>query len=126
MLSVNDYNHIKLLYEQLLKLNANVKELILAKDWDGLSFVVRDKEALTDKIVRFEKPRVQDIKDNDVLNKTRIKLYELEKENLELVKKIREDMLLEFRNVKKARKVLGAYEPTVGQAISTFEVKSDD
>lgn len=126
MLSVNDYNHLKLLYEQLLKLNANVKELILAKDWDGLSFLVRDKEALTDKIVKFEKPRVQDIKDNDVLNKTRIKLYELEKENLELVKKIREDMLLEFRNVKKARKVLGAYEPAVGQVISTFEIKSED
>lgn len=126
MLSINDYNHIKLLYEQLEKLNFRIKELITSEDWDSINFALQDKNTLINKIVRFESSRLAEIKENTLLNEARTKLYELEKQNLELVKKIRSDALAEIKNVKKAKKVLNTYEPITAEAKSTIEIISED
>lgn len=126
MLSLNDFNHIKLLYEQLLKMNTYIKELINAKDWDSIGFAVRDKEILMDKILKFEKTRTQDIKESPELNATRTKLFNLEKANLELIKKMKEEALEELKGVKKTKKVINAYEPSLNRAVSTFEIDMDD
>lgn len=126
MLSLNDFNHIKLLYEQLLKMNTYIKDLINAKDWDSIGFAVRDKEILMDKILKFEKTRTQDIKENEELNETRTRLFNLEKANLELIKKMKEEALQELKGVKKTKKVINAYEPALNRVISTFEIDTDD
>lgn len=126
MLSLNDFNHIKLLYEQLLKMNTYIKDLINAKDWDSIGFAVRDKEILMDKILKFEKTRTQDIKENEELNETRTRLFNLEKANLELIKKMKEEALEELKGVKKTKKVINAYEPALNRVVSTFEIDTDD
>ena len=53
-------------------------------------------------------------------------LVELEKENIELVKSIKEDFFKQISNIKKAKKVLNAYEPNTLNSVSTFEVNLDD
>lgn len=122
MLSINDSSHLKLLYEQFFKMNAHIKKLILDADWESVDFAIQDKEALLKKILNFEKPRIKEIKEDPELCKFRLELIELEKENIELVKSLRGEILKEMSNVKKARKILNAYEPSTNNAISTFEV----
>ena len=122
MLTINDYNHLKLLYDQFFKMNAHIKELITNNDWENVDFAIQDKDALLRKIIFFEKPRIDLIKANDELHSIRLNLIELEKENIELVKSMREKLLDEIKSVKKTKKVLNAYEPLSNMSASTFEV----
>ena len=112
--------------EQFYKMNAYIKELISNNDWDSVDFAIQDKDSLLRKIIFFEKPRINQIKGNKELHSMRLNLIELEKENIELVKKMKEDLIGEIKKVKKAKKVLNAYEPISNNTISTFEVKSCD
>ena len=126
MLSIHDYNHLKLLYEQFFKMNIHIKELIKNQDWDSVDFAIQDKEALLRKIIFFEKPRLEAIKNNKELHQARLKLIELEKENIEIVKKMKEDLIGEIKQVKKAKKILNAYEPISNKTTSTFAINDDE
>lgn len=123
MLSLTDYNHLKLLYDKFFKFNVHIKSLIELGDWDNVDFAVQEKESIIRQIIFFEKPRLKEIKANKELMSLRNKLVELEKANIELVKKIREEFLNELLNIKKTKKVLNAYEPITNNTVSTFEVK---
>lgn len=122
MLSINDYNHLKLLYDKFFKSNAYIKSLIEADDWDSVDIAIQEKEGLIRQIIFFEKARINEIKANKELMNLRSKLVEAEKENIELVKKIKENFFKELSNIKKAKKVLNTYEPITNVAVSTFEV----
>ncbi len=126
MLSINDYNHLKLLYDEFLKKNLYIKEIINQGLWDNLENAIKEKEALMRQIIFFEKPRLKEIKDNDELNKKRLKLIELEKENIALVVQKRNIIEQDLKKTKKAKKILNAYEPVSRNAKSTFEVTQDD
>ena len=125
MLSINDYNHLKLLYDKFFKSNAHIKSLIEADDWDSVDIAIQEKEAIMRQIIFFEKARLNEVKANKELMSLRNKLVELEKENIELVKKIKEDFFNQLLNIKKAKKVLNAYEPSTNNIVSTFEVNSE-
>ena len=56
----------------------------------------------------------------------RNKLVVLEKENIELVKKIKEDFFKKLSTIKKAKKILNTYEPITNNNVSTFEVRDVD
>lgn len=126
MLSIHDYNHLKLLYDEFLKKNLYIKEIINKGLWDDLDVAIKDKEALMRQIIFFEKPRLDKIKSNDELNKKRLKLIELEKENIALVAEKRQMLEKELRKTKKVKKVLNTYEPLSRNTRSTFEVRQDD
>lgn len=126
MLSINDYNHLKLLYERFFKMNAHIKDLVLKAEWESVDFAVQEKDALLRQIVLFEKPRLKDIKASDELNKIRLELIELEKENINIIKKLRISLIRELSGVKKSKKVLNTYEPTTNNIISTFEIKHEE
>ncbi len=126
MLSINDYNHLKLLYDKFFKSNAHIRALILADDWDSVDIAVQEKESLIRQIIFFEKARLEEVKANKELMGLRNKLVELEKENIELVKSIKEDYFKQISNIKKTKKVLNAYEPALNSNVSTFEVNLDD
>ena len=49
----------------------------------------------------------------------------LESENIDLVKSLRNDIMKEISNVKLAKKILNAYEPTTNKITSTFEIKDE-
>lgn len=125
MLSINDYNHLKLLYDRFFKSNAHIKSLIQADDWDSVDIAIQEKEGIIRQIIFFEKPRLEDVKANKELMGLRSKLVELEKENIELVKKIKEEFFTKLTSIKKAKKVLNAYEPATNDIVSTFEVNSE-
>lgn len=122
MLSLADYNHLKLLYEKFFKSNAHIKSLIEAGEWDSVDVAIQEKESIIRQIIFFEKPRLSEVKENKELMNLRNKLVELEKANIELVKKTREEFLAKLLNIKKARKVLNAYEPSTNITVSTIEV----
>ena len=126
MLSINDYNHLKLLYEQFFKSNSHIKSLINDNDWDSVDIAIQEKEAIIRQIIFFEKPRLQQVKNNAEIMDLRNKLVELEKSNIELVKAKKQELVGELANVKKAKKVLNAYEPTTNDSISTFEIKEEE
>ena len=125
MLSINDFNHLKLLYEHFHKMSLHIKSLILANDWESVDFAIQDKEKLQRKILGFEKPHIEEIKKCPELLNFRKKLIQLEKDNIELVKSLRQDILKEISNVKLARKILNTYEPSTNKIVSTFEVKDE-
>ncbi|MBQ8634768.1 flagellar protein FliT [bacterium] len=125
MLTVNDYSHLKLLYEQFFKSNAHIKRLIEAGDWDSVDIAVQEKEGIIRQIIFFEKPRLEQVKANKELMELRNKLVELEKSNIELVKIKKQELFTELTNVKKVKKVLNAYEPSASKTISTFEVRDE-
>ena len=122
MLSLADYNHLKLLYDNFFKSNAHIRELILADDWDSVDFAVQEKDGLIRQIIFFEKARLKEVKENKELMALRSQLVELEKQNIELVKAKKEDFFKQIAHVSKAKKVLNTYEPTTVDVVSTFEV----
>ena len=126
MLSVNDYNHLKLLYDLFLKSNTHIKNLINEERLEDVDVAIQEKENILRQIIFFEKPRLKDIKDNPELHKLRTHLIELEKENIELMKTLREKFVKDLSNVKKTRKVLNAYEPALNEASSTIDIKEED
>lgn len=126
MLRINDYNHLKLLYDKFLKMNQYIKDLIKKNDWDSIDIAVQEKNSLLRQIILFEKPYIKEIKDNDELNSLRLHLIELEKENIELVKAAKEELIGEIGNIKKVKRVLNAYEPKTNDSISTFEINDDE
>ena len=125
MLSVNDYNHLKLLYDKFFKSNSHIKSLIEIGDWDSVDIAVQEKDAIISQIIFFEKPRLEQVKANKELMQLRNQLVELEKNNIELVKMKKQELLVELTSVKKAKKVLNTYEPYANKTISTFEVRDD-
>ena len=125
MLSINDFNHLRLLYDQFLKMNAYIKKLVLAGDWEAVNYAIQDKEKLQRKILSFEKPHIEEIKKCPELLNFRKKLIQLESENIDLVKSLRNDIMKEISNVKLAKKILNAYEPTTNKITSTFEIKDE-
>lgn len=126
MLSINDYNHLKLLYDEFLKKNLYIRDIISKGLWDDLDNAIKEKESLMRQIIFFEKPRLSKIKENDELNKKRLKLIELEKENIALVVEKRQQLEKELKKTKKVKKVLNTYEPASLNAKSTFEVRQED
>lgn len=126
MLSINDYNHLKLLYDNFFKFNQHINALIQGNDWDSVDIAIQEKDKLIRQILFFEKPRVEEIKNNKELLALRKKLIELEKENIVLVKSLKEKMVSEISNVKKAKKVLNTYEPTTNDIVSTFNISDED
>ena len=126
MLSINDYNHLKLLYDEFLKKNLYIRDIINKGLWDDLDNAIKKKESLMRQIIFFEKPRLSKIKENDELNKKRLKLIELEKENIALVVEKRQQLEKELKKTKKVKKVLNTYEPASLNAKSTFEVRQED
>ena len=126
MLSINDYTHLKLLYDKFFKSNAHIKSLIEENDWDSVDVAVQEKYGIIRQIIFFEKPRLKELKDNKELMGLRNKLVELEKENIELVKRVKSEFLSQLTTIKKARKVINAYEPSVNDSVSTFEFKDEE
>ena len=126
MLSINDYNHLKLLYDEFLKKNLYIRDIINKGLWDDLDSAIKEKESLMRQIIFFEKPRLSKIKENDELNKKRLKLIELEKENIALVVEKRQQLEKELKKTKKVKKVLNAYEPASLNTKSTFEVRQEE
>ena len=106
MLSVNDYNHLKLLYDKFFKSNAHIANLINQGDWESVDVAIQEKENIIRQIIFFEKPRLEQVKSNDELMALRNKLVELEKQNIELVKDMKKKLLCEINSVKKAKKVI--------------------
>ena len=103
MLSIHDYNHLKLLYDEFLKKNLYIRDIINQGNWDDIETAVKEKEALMRQIIFFEKPRLSEIKDNDELNKKRLKLIELEKANIALIVEKRQQLEKELKKTKKTR-----------------------
>lgn len=126
MLSVTDYNHLKLLYDRFLKTNQHIKELIQEARFDDVDIAIQEKEGLLRQIIFFEKPRLNEIKENAELNKQRLNLIELEKENIELIKSMKEELCKEISGVKKTKKIMSAYEPSVSQSSSTIDIVEGD
>lgn len=126
MLTVNDYNHIKLLYDKFFKSNKHIKTLILENDWDSVDIAVQEKDALIRQIIFFEKPRLEYIKANKELMTLRNKLVELEKANIEMVKAARQKLISDLTSIKKAKKIINAYEPMLNNSVSTFEVSDEN
>ena len=126
MLSIHDYNHLKLLYDEFLKKNLYIRDIINQGNWDDIETAVKENEALMRQIIFFEKPRLSEIKDNDELNKKRLKLIELEKANIALIVEKRQQLEQELKKTKKTKKILNTYEPASRNVKSTFVLKQDD
>ena len=125
MLTVDDYNHIKTLYEQFKKTNSYIKTLMEQNDWDSVEGAVQEKNGLLKKIIFFEKPRINDIKENEELNKLRLELIELEKQNIEIVKTMKEALSKELGEVHQKNVLRNTYDPANAEIISTMEIKED-
>ncbi len=126
MISVPDYSHLKLLYDKFREINSQIKELIKNENIDELDIVVQEKESVLRQIIFFEKSRIKDIKENSELNSIRLNLVELEKENIELLKSVKENMTKELTDIKRTKSVINAYEPSLNQMISTIDIKDTD
>lgn len=122
MLSINDYEHLKLLYDKFFKKNKQIRTLITEGEFESVDFAIQEKDSLIRQILLFEKPRINEIKNNSVLYEMRLKLIELEKENIVLVKNMKDKLLKELGSIKKTKKIINTYEPKTNETVSTFEV----
>lgn len=127
MLSVNDYNHIKLLYEQFFKTNKYLRKLFETQDWTGVETALEQKDDLIRKIIFFEKSRKKELQENKELMNFKKELIELEKENIALVTNMRNIMRKEIQKVSKAKAILKSYEPSIQEEpISRVDIICED
>ncbi len=122
MLSVSDYNQLKILYDTYKKSSLLIKQLAEADDWDSVENAVAEKDALLRKIIFFEKPRIKDIKDNSELIRIRNEIIEIEKRNIVLINQLKDAISHEISGVKSKKKIYGAYAPLGQDSVSTFQI----
>jgi hypothetical protein len=125
-ISQNDINHLKLLYEKYHKMNLQIREFLKVNDFDSIEYVISNKENLLKQIMQFEKPRLQDIMKNEELVEQRKSVAVFDKSNIELLKTLKLRLEKEVASIKKAKKVLHAYEPMAQKTMSTFEIETED
>ena len=126
MLQSEDIEYLKLLYSQLLTLNSQIKISVEKRDFDTLEGQVVDKDKLIDKIVSFEKPRKDDIKNEYTLISLRNKVIEAEKENIKFLNSIKDKTKEEITSINKTKKIYNAYEPSINNVKSTIDVQDLD
>ncbi len=122
MLSVNDYNQLKILYDTYKKSSMLIRQLAESDDWDSIENAVIEKDALLRKIIFFEKPRISDIKDNTELIGIRNEIIEIEKANIVFINQLKDNLSREISGVKSKKKIYGAYEPLGQDSVSTFQI----
>lgn len=125
MLSSNDKSHIKTLYDQYNDMLNYIKTLVDEGNWDALPNSLNDKEKLIKKIMNFEKPRVEDIKQVEYLFAKRKELIQKEIDLIEYIKQVKNTTISDLSGIKKAKKVLNAYEPSTLHTVSTFNYKEE-
>ena len=122
MLSITEYEYIKLLYDKYKKSNDYIRDLMQKDEWDSVEYAVDDKNETMKLILQFEKVHKDNIKLNPELTKIRKILIEMEKSNIELLKTLKEEAKNELDSVSKAKKVLNKYEPDASEGVSTINI----
>ena len=123
MLQSEDIEYLKMLYNELLNLNAQVKISAEKRDFETIQTQIADKDKLIDKIISFETPRKEDIKDDFVLINLRNKVVEAEKENIKYLNSVKDDTQKEMSSISKTKKIYNAYEPAVNDVQSTVDIQ---
>ena len=82
MLSITEYEYIKLLYDKYKKSNDYIRDLMQKDEWDSVVYAVDDKNETMKLILQFEKVHKDNIKLNPELTKIRKQLIEMEKSNI--------------------------------------------
>ena len=122
MISIDDYNYIKTLYEEFRKCNTHIRNLMESDDWNSVEAAVEEKNRILKQIIFFEKPRLSDIKENSELNVIRVELIELEKMNIEIIKSMKEKLSKEIAQVHKTNTLRNTYDQSEIETISTLDV----
>lgn len=126
MLSENDKEHIKLLYDKFLKINQYIRTSIANIDMETIENIFNTKNQLIKQIVSFEKIYHKEIKEDEELLALKLDLIEKEKENIVLMEELKEKLTQEFSKAGKMKKIYSAYEPSLNEVRSTFEVNNED
>lgn len=126
MLSENDKEHIKLLYDKFLKINQYIRTSIENIDMETIENIFNTKNQLIKQIVSFEKIYHKEIKEDKELLALKLDLIEKEKENIVLMEELKEKLTQEFSKAGKMKKIYSAYEPSLNEVRSTFEVNNED
>ncbi len=125
MLTQNDKEYIKLLYDNFLKINLYIKSAIENEDLEQIENIFQSKNQLIKEIVSFEKIHHEEIKKDEHLLKYKLDLIEKEKENIKLLENIQLKAKSEINQTSKTKKLYNAYEPTLNQTHSTIEILDD-
>ena len=123
MLQSEDIEYLKMLYNELLNLNAQIKISAEKRDFETIQTQIADKDKLIDKIISFETPRKEDIKDDFALINLRNKVVEAEKENIKYINSVKDDTQKEMSSISKTKKIYNAYEPAINDVQSTIDIQ---
>lgn len=123
MLQSEDIEYLKMLYNELLNLNAQIKISAEKRDFETIQTQIADKDKLIDKIISFETPRKEDIKDDFALINLRNKVVEAEKENIKYLNSVKDDTQKEMSSINKTKKIYNAYEPAINDVQSTIDIQ---
>ena len=123
MLQSEDIEYLKMLYNELLDLNAQIKISAEKRDFETIQTQIADKDKLIDKIISFETPRKEDIKDDFALINLRNKVVEAEKENIKYINSVKDDTQKEMSSINKTKKIYNAYEPAINDVQSTIDIQ---
>lgn len=123
MLQSEDIEYLKMLYNELLNLNAQIRISAEKRDFETIQTQIADKDKLIDKIISFETPRKEDIKDDFALINLRNKVVEAEKENIKYLNSVKDDTQKEMSSISKTKKIYNAYEPAVNDVQSTVDIQ---
>jgi len=126
MLDETAVNHLNLLYEQLIKFNSEIKKAIVSANIELAANSANDKQRLIEKITAFERPYIDEIKKNSYLYSKRLEIAKCEQENIELLKNLKEEARKKLNNITKTKRIFSAYEPSINNTQSTFELKDTD
>lgn len=126
MLNENDKEHIKLLYDKFSKINQYVRTSIENIDMETIENIFSTKNQLIKQIVSFEKIYHKEIKEDKELLALKLDLIEKEKENIVLLEELKEKLTQEFSKAGKMKKIYSAYEPSLNEIHSTFEINNEE
>ena len=119
------FEHLEILYKQILKISLNIKNLVVNDDFDSIVFEESRKSQLISKVAFLKKQVNLDDDERIVIEKIREKILAQEDENLTQLSNLREDVLQKIKAISAKEKVMNKYENTESESGTICDYISD-
>ena len=119
----NNFNHLMLLYDRAYKLCLQIKELIENNKIEDLAEAINIKGEVFKNILSFEKTFSGTQDEEEKRLEFRGKIEALEKANIELLARKKEDLRLELNKVSKGKKLVQAYMADIPETYSSVDIR---
>ena len=119
------FEQLEILYKQILCISHEIKDLADEKNFDEIISKETLKSQIINRVLLARKTTQLDENETEILEKLKSKILQSEKENLEIIKELKAETLLELTKLNSQTKLSNQYGQTEEITGSICEYTSD-